>query len=587
MALPALPENALSEVTKFMDLLFHSTQMGYVYIPTLDRSTNNWRQQFFLWPNNRSSAAQFIIDQSPSVDVFIGPALYKTDTDATKENVLGSFVSWVDIDGTYRPEGAPIKPSFAVQSSDKDHLHFYWRMDSWNTSVESIEDANFKLAYNLEADNSGWDSTQVLRPPCTYNHKRNRFASEVMVNGGAVKGNWSSFQSLPVPENARDSPLQNKHLNEIPPVDKVIAEHDWPSDFMNLFKKPEIEQGKRSGAIMAIAYHGAEMQLSNEEILALLLNADERWGKFRGRKDQIQRLLDSITRARAKYPFSSMPDENIIVRGFMSLLATEYSIDWAINELLDRQGIMIFSGQAGGGKTQFTMQLGMRLAMGEELCGLEHPQRLPLKTVFLSQEMSDRQIHHVGNIMVEGMELNEEQHRLVEENFLFPELKSPIYLDTDKGQSQVLEFIRKHRPAGIFLDSLGTMIQGDINDDLSIRKALGALSTITQQENCFFWFIHHNRKPQVNNKTPNALGDVYGSQYITSIASTVVSMWPTTKRMKDVRILKNRMGFIAENFVIEHGMDLVFRRESDTVKIKTKDEKVEAEAPKTNFKSEF
>lgn len=554
----ALPKEAASEITKYLDLLFGS-RMGYIYIPTLDRNTEAWTQNFFLWPNNRSSAVEFITRKSPDLDVFVGVCMYKTDANAQKDNVLGTHVSYVDIDGTYDPSGAPIKPSFVVQSSDKDHMHCYWIMDSFNTSVESIEDANFRLAYRMETDNSGWDATQVLRPPLTWNHKRNKLTSDVIMNPKPVKGNWATFSSLDLPENARAQPLRPVEIQEIPSVTEVLARTNFPSEFFDLFRKNEIEQGKRSGAIMALAYYGAEMQLQNEEILAILLNADERWGKFKGRKDRIQRLLDSITRARAKYPFSGMPDLAIISRDFYTLVDTDYDVDWAIKEFLDRQGIAIWSGQAGAGKTQISLQVGLHLAMGKPFCGLEPPENLKQKISFMSQEMSDRQLGYIAKKIINGMSLEPGEVEDVRSNFDIPMLKERLLLDTPKGLDLVVEYIRRVRPVGIMFDSLGMMLKGDLNDDNSIRSALGALSDVAHTENVFFWFIHHNRKPQVNNKRPNALGDIYGSQYITSIASTVASMWPRADRVKDVAILKNRLGYLGDEFQVEHGMDLLFK----------------------------
>ena len=41
----------------------------------------------------------------------------------------------------------------------------------------------------------------------------------------------------------------------------------------------------------------------------------------------------------------------------------------------------------------------------------------------------------------------------------------------------------------------------------------------------FTWYIHHHRKASGDNKKPNKLSDVYGSQYITSYATTVLCLW--------------------------------------------------------------
>jgi hypothetical protein len=57
----------------------------------------------------------------------------------------------------------------------------------------------------------------------------------------------------------------------------------------------------------------------------------------------------------------------------------------------------------------------------------------------------------------------------------------------------------------------------------------------------FSWFIHHNRKATETNKEPSGLADVYGSQYITARATTVLSLWPQQHGVLKVRELKKRL----------------------------------------------
>lgn len=578
----ALPNEAASEITKYFDLLFGS-RMGYVYIPTLNRESNDWQQHFFLWPNNRSSAVDFVVRNSPSVDVFVAPALFKTDENAQKDNVLGTHVAYVDIDGTYKPEGTPVQPSFVVRSSSKDHLHCYWLMDSFNTSVESIEDANFKLAYRMEADNSGWDATQVLRPPLTMNHKRGKLTSDILMNPKPLKASWAQFSGLELPENARNEPIRPHEITEIPNVEAVLKEYKFPSEFYDLFRKSTIEAGKRSGALMALAYYGAELQCSNEEILAVLLNADERWGKFKGRKDRIQRLLDAVTRARTKYPFSGMPDSPFRVESFYSLTEREIDVEWAIEELLDRQGLGFIVGPPGCGKTQLSIQLGLSLGAGAEFIGLNPPNNVPQKTLFLSKEMGERQVSHIGKKFVPHMGFTEEQQELARKNFLTVFMKDEYHLSSTVNRDYLRKLIRDERPTGLLIDSFGTMINADMNDDQVIRETLGSLTNLAREENVFFWFIHHNRKAQVGNKKPNSLGDVYGSQYVTSIASLVMSMWPKD-RTKEISVLKNRLGLLQEGFTLQHSMDLTFTLVPKTVTISSgKEEEKEKDGPSADM----
>lgn len=67
----------------------------------------------------------------------------------------------------------------------------------------------------------------------------------------------------------------------------------------------------------------------------------------------------------------------------------------------------------------------------------------------------------------------------------------------------------------------------------------------------FTWWIHHNRKASGDNKRPNKLADVYGSQYITARATTVIGLWDSgTFNSLSLIPLKLRLAKKPEPFLI-------------------------------------
>jgi hypothetical protein len=75
---------------------------------------------------------------------------------------------YADGDGAKVPEGFP-EPSIVVESSP-GREQFYWLLTE-PVAPEVGERLNRRLSHAMGADMSGWDLTQLLRPPGSRNHK--------------------------------------------------------------------------------------------------------------------------------------------------------------------------------------------------------------------------------------------------------------------------------------------------------------------------------------------------------------------------------------------------------------------------------
>jgi len=152
----------------------------FVYLPIEHES--KWTPYMFEWPRQREGVIRHTLKWSAiKANVFYSPALFKAANPA-KENVLGSWMLWVDFDGNAPKEWAQEAeegkifippPTLIIQSSIEGHEHCYWKLDHFLLDIEELEDKNRALAYVMHADTSGWDADQILRPIRTTNHKRN------------------------------------------------------------------------------------------------------------------------------------------------------------------------------------------------------------------------------------------------------------------------------------------------------------------------------------------------------------------------------------------------------------------------------
>jgi hypothetical protein len=512
-----------TEIIDFLDLIY-GDETGYSYIATKTPVTDNrsvkdlrWKQEFFQWPEQKNQIAQFISDKTQTHEVFYSPALF-TEPDAVKENVKGASVFWCEFDGKVPVELLDIpEPSIRVQSSKPGREHWYWRLDSFQLP-EKLEEVNRAIAYALGADTSGWDAGQVLRPVTTINHKRD--AVVTLRKASISTCEPSEFVGIPEPPPVEKIP----ELESIPPIENVIPKYVFKEEVWDLFKEG-LPEGKRSDGLMALGYYLAEMQLPNDEMFSMLLNADERWGKFSGRNDQHKRLMEIVVRSRIKYPYRGEGAGLETSIGFQSVLNTEINVEWVWEGFLHRQGYMLVTGPSGVGKTQFSLNAAARMVLGEGFLGAA-TQSTDEKIAFFSMEMGLVELKEFLKLQAKGY--TPEQLEILEERLRFFPLGEPIYMTQDSEKERIENLIKEEGFTGLIFDSLGSATDGSLSSEENTKNLMDWNDTLRKRHNIFTWYIHHHRKPNGDNKRPNKLGDVYGSQYITARATSVVALWDSS-----------------------------------------------------------
>ena len=135
--------------------------------------TDIWHTYGFRWPKGISAALKRIaMSEKSGANVYICPALY-TQPKRLREHVAGSRCLWMDSDGNapMHFDDAVPEPSIRVRTSSPTNIHDYWLLDEFLDDVDSLETGNRSITAFFGADASGWDATQLLRPPGTTNRK--------------------------------------------------------------------------------------------------------------------------------------------------------------------------------------------------------------------------------------------------------------------------------------------------------------------------------------------------------------------------------------------------------------------------------
>lgn len=522
---------------EFLDTIWGDNK-GYAYMPVKMVATQHVRKLFVQWPEKRSAAIGHILKWAAddTAEVFFSPALY-SKMDPSNENVLGAQVLWADFDGNAPVEWdhtvVPV-PTIELQSSTARKRHVYWALDEFVTDKKVLEDRNRAIAYALGADPSGWDANQFLRPPFSVNRKYDKpIMAHVIAERLDKMYAPSVFADIPSPKQALAEKII---LGDIPTISEVLALAKWDKDVLAVFNRTFEEMSgpehDRSGALQRLAHEGAEKGWTDEQIMAVLLDADDRWQKYSRRATRERILVDLINRARAKHGYAeavgfdafiqrvtsgdpeAAPDDDEWVVSIADIANLADIDDWVVEDLLIPRGIGLITGRPGVGKTQVAFQFAADLACGRsEFLKWAIPNG-GVRVLVVSLEMSNRQLRYLARPIMERY-----PEPALEKNLKIWSKGDPMALDTPEGQHYFVQLLERYKPDVVVIDSLSLMIDGDLSDDKAVKPAFDFLKKARNHYDFSAVLVHHHRKKAndaTSRKSPNTQSDIYGSYYITA-----------------------------------------------------------------------
>ncbi len=152
----------------------YGTQRGLIGVHSAlrpsagSRRLSRHRSRFFPYPNRAPAAAEWCLQNSKAgLETYFCAHLLLARR-RIKANAAPVLALWADADGVAIHAGAP-EPTVIVESSP-GHAHLFWRLTR-PVPPPRAEDLNRRLLAAVGADRSGWDLSQLLRPPGTRNRK--------------------------------------------------------------------------------------------------------------------------------------------------------------------------------------------------------------------------------------------------------------------------------------------------------------------------------------------------------------------------------------------------------------------------------
>lgn len=192
---------------------------------------------------------------------------------------------------------------------------------------------------------------------------------------------------------------------------------------------------------------------------------------------------------------------------------------------LCRGGSLLITGQAGIGKSSFTMQMACSFALGRELFGI--PVKHPLRVGVIQAENDDGDLASAFQGVTSAMNLTHGDRDTLKENLLF-------YTETVRTGEAFAEMVRKivvrNRLDFLVCDPLLSYVGGDLSkQEVASNFLRNLIQPILKDTGVIICFVHHEGKPKPKEQTDGqTISDMaysgLGSSELTNWARSIVTI---------------------------------------------------------------
>ena len=185
---------------------------------------------------------------------------------------------------------------------------------------------------------------------------------------------------------------------------------------------------------------------------------------------------------------------------------------------LCKGGSLLITGQAGIGKSSFTMQMACSFAIGRELFGI--PTKRPLRIAVIQAENDIGDLAEAFQGVTGSMDLNPAERQLLEENLKF-------FTETTKTGAAFAEMLRKivvrHKLDFVVCDPLLSYVGGDMSkQEVASNFLRNLIQPILKDTGVILCFIHHEGKPKPKEDTK---GQTFSDMSYSGLGSSELVNW--------------------------------------------------------------
>lgn len=363
-------------------------QDGYCFFPTIRGDAEDKEQRIlsynegpaFHWPEERPKIIEHMKAHQDD-DMYWCPSLFE-DKKRRIDQAMDEHALWADLDEIDpRTIDEEYRPTVAWQTSP-GRFQALWLIqrgfDIQGASWAGGE--NQRLTYFLNADVSGWDTTQLLRVPGWANHK-----PEYRKNGKPPEGKllWYDKARRYLPDHFNDLPEVDAGVASMKDVlDEEIERVDrhkvW--DRVRLKVNRTVREymtarevsGDRSEVLWQMERELADAGCTVVEIVALVRGTV--WNKYQGRADELRRLTTEASRAVAQRPdeITEQLEEEAHrpkPKRFAELLLNVPKPTWIIDGIWTKGACGFIAGQPKSFKSWLGLDMGLSVATGNPFLG--------------------------------------------------------------------------------------------------------------------------------------------------------------------------------------------------------------------------
>lgn len=457
-----------------------------------------WKDYYFKYDSTlKGRVRDFLRQNDPKkLDIYFCPLPFR------KAERLAKYVKpvnllWSDVD-----DGDPTKlrPTVLWESSPGRHHALWFIKDKLN--AEDAAELNRSVTYKLGADKGGWDLSQVLRVPGTYNHK---YKSKPQVK----LTHWDKKElSVASVANRAGHRTQTKtrDTSSLPAAD-ILKNYSLSSKVLDLLEA-EAEEGRRSDVVWYLENKLSEAGMSPDEIIAVIKDSD--WNKYAGRRDEDHRLRTELNKVVEKQVTKKVEKDRRkkeVMEGFklesfgevMSNLQS--SPGWQVPGFWMKRSHGIVAGEPKSFKSTLVMDMALSIASDKPFLN-KYPVDQSGPVLYIQNENAHWIMKERFEKMLDNKGLVGKIHKSKDKlSVEFPP-EIPFYminqqsfmLSDEDHQAYLEDLVARMKPELVVLDPLYLMFNGDIASAQELFPILQWLLYLKNTYNVGICVIHHYNK---------------------------------------------------------------------------------------------
>jgi hypothetical protein len=516
-------------------------QDGYCFFPWIDGDADTKEERIqsyhegpaFHWPEDRPKILEHMKAHTDD-DLYWCPSLFEQPKRRT-DQAMDEHCLWADLDEVDpRHIDEEYKPTICWETSP-GRFQALWLIqrgfDIQGASWAGGE--NQRLTSYLEADQSGWDTTQLLRIPGWKNHKPQYRDDDGKPPEGKLI--WWDKGRRYLPDHFSDLPEIDSatvHVRDVleDEINRVDRHKVWGRVRLKVNKAVRDYMGAReiagdrSEILWQIERELADAGCSVVEIVALVRPTP--WNKYSGRADELKRLTAEAAKAVDHRPEEVADKIEADLEGLGDVETLDDVLrdlkppEWLIDKIWIRGGCGFIAGEPKSFKSWLSLDMAISLATGSPFLG-EFSVARPGPVLLLLEEDGPRRVKSRRDKIwpskqADRLTTNEQGQLVWEPSSKLPQadiavkIKKGFQASNPSHQSWLDEALEKGYPGtgapfqAVILDPF-LMMLGDVDENRAGElntKIFKPLKDLADKHDIAIIVVHHLRKNNAKSGAP-------------------------------------------------------------------------------------